>query len=114
MDIKEIQDELKQLIYYNLVMESPVLSGNMQNFISGMGLQMDAILITAPSYDMKRWRKEKVIVHDGKYNYAHWVNEMGAFGRHNKSEHWVNRVVNMCCDLIAQKYNAKVTVRLPE
>lgn len=114
MDIKEIQDELKQLIYYELVVQSPVLSGNMQNFISGMGFQMEGILITAPSYDMKKWRKDKEIVHNYKFNYANAVNEVGAFGTHNKSEHWVNRVCNMCSQMIASKYHGKVIVRLAE
>lgn len=114
MDIKEVENELKQHLYWNLVMQSPVLSGNMQNFISGMGLQMDGILITAPSYDSKKWRKEKVIVINNRFNYAHSVNEVGGFGTHNKSEHWVNRVVNQCCDLIANKYHAKVIGRLEE
>ena len=69
-------EELQLMIYYNLVLESPVLSGNMQNMIDSLGLygldpvnNESRILITAPSYDTKKWRKEQVIVHDYKFNY---------------------------------------------
>lgn len=110
-----VAEELKYNLYYQLVMQSPVLSGNMQMMISALGLNgldpmnnEERILITAPSYDDKKWRKEGVIVHTYKYDYANTVNEVGAFGSHNKSEHWVNRVINEVCDEIARKYNGKV------
>lgn len=114
-------EELQALIYYNLVLESPVLSGNMQNMIDSLGLfgldpvnGESRILITAPSYDMKKWKKEGVIVHDYKFNYANAVNESGGFGTHNDSEHWVNRVINRCCEEFARKYGGRVEKYLPE
>ena len=114
-------EELQLLIYYNLVLESPVLSGNLQNMIDGLGLYgLDPInneariLITAPTYDMKKWKKEKVIVHDYRYDYANLLNETGAFGSHNDSEHWVNRVINRCCEEFARKHGGRVEKYLPE
>ena len=114
------KEYLQNLIFWHLVMESPVLSGNMQSFIQLGGIDTDyAILIQAPFYDMKKWKKEGVIVHTGdvkkgKEHYAEWVNELGAFGRHNKSEHWVNRVLNRCCEEFARKYDGKVVKLLNE
>lgn len=114
-------EELQLMIYYNLVLQSPVLSGNMQNMIDALGLygldpvnDESRILITAPTYDMKKWKKEGVIIHDFRYNYAESVNEEGAFGRHNSSEHWVNRVINRCCDEFARKHGGRVEKYLPE
>lgn len=117
MDIKE---ELQYSLLWNLVMESPVLSGNMQSFIHlGYGNDGYEIMIEAPFYDAKRWQKDKVIVHtgankNGVTDYALSVNEVGAFGSHNKSEHWANRVINQCCEEIAKKYHGKVEKRLVE
>ena len=117
MDLKE---ELQYSLLWNLVMESPVLSGNMQSMISlGYGNDGYEVIIEAPFYDMKKWQKQGIIVHTGANkngitDYAYEVNEFGAFGRHNKSEHWANRVINTCCEEIAKKYGGEVTKRLAE
>lgn len=117
---KEIKEELQLLLNWNLIMESPVLSGNMQSLIQMGGIDSNyAILIEAPFYDTKKWQEKHVIVHTGEIKngyseYAEWVNEAGGFGTHNKSEKWVNRVCNMCAEQIASKYGGKVIQRLPE
>ena len=117
---REIKEELQLMLNWNLVMEAPILSGNMQSFIQLGGIDTNyAILIQAPFYDMKKWRKQGIIVHTGENkkgyeHYADWVNQAGGFGRHNRSEGWVNRVCNRCAEEIAQKYGGKVIKRLPE
>ena len=115
-----IVEKLQALAFYNLVMQSPVLSGNMQMFIQMgfSGMDKAEIIIDAPFYDMKQWKKTGAIVHTGKNikgvtAYANWVNEVGAFGRHNESEHWVNRVLVDCCNVIAQEIGAEVINELP-
>lgn len=114
MDLSEIKEFAKNALYYNLVLESPVLSGSMQYHIQqGYGADGYEIIIEAPFYDGKRWEKDHVLVytgetHNGKTDYAFDVNEYGAFFRHNKSEHWVNRVINAVCNNIAQKFNGIV------
>lgn len=116
----EIKEELQLKLNWELIMNSPILSGNMQSFIQLGGIDTNyAILIQAPFYDAKKWNKERIIVHtgeikDGYEHYAEWVNEAGGFGSHNKSENWVNRVCNMCAEEFAQKHGAKVIKRLPE
>lgn len=117
MDFKE---ELQYSLLWNLVMESPVLSGNMQSMISlGYGNDGYEVIIQAPFYDEKKWRKEGLIVHTGANkngitDYAESVNDFGAFGSHNKSEKWANRVINGCCEILAKKYGGTVSKRLPE
>ena len=117
MDIKE---ELQYALLWHLVNESPVLSGNMQSMIQlGYGNDGYEIKIPAPFYDATKWKKDKVIVHTGAViggltDYAYSVNEFGAFGTHNKSEHWVNRVLNRICEEVAKKYGGTVEVRLSE
>ena len=119
MDLEEIKDYTRSSLFYNLVMESPILSGNMQSMISmGYGNDGYEVIIEAPFYDFKKWEKEGVIVHtgesfNGKTDYAYDVNEFGAFGRHNKSEHWVNRVINVICHDVAVKFNGVVEGELP-
>lgn len=113
MDFSNIKEELQYKLLYELIMQSPVLSGNMQYHIQ-LGYEDDYVIkIEAPFYDMKEFKKKGVIVHTGKSvngvtDYANWVNEAGGFGSHNKSEHWVNRVINECCNIIAKKYGAIV------
>ena len=116
----EIKEELQNSLLWNLVMDSPILSGNMQAMISlGYGNDGYEVIIQAPFYDNEKWKKDHVIVHTGASkngitDYAYEVNEFGAFGSHNKSEHWANRTINTVCQEIATKYNMKVVGRLPE
>lgn len=113
--MENIVEKLHALLFSNLIMQSPVLSGNMQSLIQ-TGLEGEAtkeIIIDAPYYDMKRWNKDKVIVHtgevvNGKSAYAEDVNLRGAFGRHNKSEGWVNRAIKEVVDTIANEIGAQV------
>ncbi len=113
--MENVVEKLHALLFSNLIMQSPVLSGNMQSLIQ-TGLQGGSyreIIIDAPYYDMKKWQKEKVIVHTGEVKngqtaYAEDVNLRGAFGRHNKSEGWVNRAVKEVVETIANEIGAQV------
>ena len=110
-----IVERLHALLFSNLIMQSPVLSGNMQSMIQ-VGLQGSAtreIIIDAPYYDAKQWYKNKTVVHtgqtvNGKTAYAYDVNKYGAFGRHNQSEGWVNRAIKEVVDVIANEIGAQV------
>lgn len=114
MNLDEVKEFLRNALYFNLIMESPVLSGSMQYHIQmGYGADGYEIIIEAPFYDSARWQKDKVLVYTGESkngvtDYAYDVNESGAFGRHNKSEHWVNRCINNVCREVALKYNGVV------
>jgi len=106
-------DELQTLVYTCLVMDSPVLSGNMQNHINYEGFQGDECIlsVSGPSYDMKKWKKTKQIVLTNEYDYAISVNRLGAFGgRSTKSRHWANRSIVKAVEAIAPMYNAEVIV----
>lgn len=112
--------KLYSLLYGTLVMESPVLSGNMQSLIQlgYIGSTEANIIIEAPFYDMKLWKDKKVVVHTGKNkkgktDYASSVNAVGGFGSHNKSENWVNRVCYDVCKVIAEEIGAEVINKLP-
>jgi len=95
---------LSTLIKMYLEQLSPVLSGNMRNEINTTHLlrvnDHDVLFcVEAPFYDMKKWKETGVIVHTNKKidkitDYAMWVNEVGAFGSHNESMHWLNRALN--------------------
>ena len=108
-------EKLHALVFYGLHAQSPVLSGNMLSLIQtseAYGTEF-VIVIDAPFYDMNEWQKNKTIVHtgetiDGKTAYAQWVNDIGAFGRHNKSMHWVNRVCVEAATAIASEIGAEV------
>lgn len=123
---------LSDLIKFYLEELSPVLSGNMVREILNAELvevndHEITFCISAPFYDTKLWKEKGVIVNSGESiqigigkhtfkanyggitDYAMWVNEVGAFGSHNKSMHWVNRVCDMCARLIP---NAEVDNRL--
>ena len=110
-----IVEKLHAVLFSNLIMSSPVLSGNMQSMIQ-VGLQGSStreIIIDAPFYDAKRWYKDKVVVHtgethNGKTAYAEDVNKYGAFFRHNKSEGWVDRAVREVVEVIANEIGAQV------
>lgn len=110
-----IVEELSSLLLADLIMQSPRLSGNMKDNIKivEMGEHKIIIELSAKFYDMAIWNQNKSLVFTGKnYNgitdYPLWVNEIGAFGKHNKSEHWVNREVNNVCEVIANEYNGEV------
>ena len=116
--MEDVVGKLHALLFSNLVMSSPVLSGNMKSFIK-TDIKADSmdIVIDAPFYDMKRWEKDKVIVHtgavvNGRTAYAEWVNRLGAFGRHNKSERWVNRAILEVVQAIANEIGAEVIYEL--
>lgn len=95
-----------------LLISSPFLSGNMRLHIEQISQKdKEAVFkISAPRYDMEKWAKEGIIVHTGEQpDYAIWVNEMGGFGSHNKSEHWVNRAVyQICSELKATRKNVTI------
>ena len=123
---------LSALIQMLLLERTPILSGNMMREIAIAELvevndYEVTFCIEAPFYDMWLWKQRGVIVNSGhsiKINggthtytashgnitdYAMWVNEVGAFGTHNKSMHWVNRVLNEAASLIP---NAEVINKL--
>lgn len=113
MDAKEVAmyQELIVLIYSTLLIDCPVMSGNMQHHIEWeeVGKDFARIVIKAPSYDIKEWMRTGNIEHDGKYDYAVSVNEVGAFnGRSKKSQHWVDKAVKKACETIAGLYGAEV------
>lgn len=106
---------IQNLLLINLINKSPVLSGNMATSI-GLGLTTPIeceVIIEAPFYDMKKWKKDGAIIHtgenkNGKTDYAFWVNELGGFATHNKSEHWVNRAIYEVVKEVASMMNATV------
>lgn len=108
-------EKLYALVFYGLHCQSPVLSGNMLSMIQtsqAYGSEF-VILIDAPFYDMKQWQKNKTVVHTGKTvngrtAYAQWVNKVGAFGKRNKSMHWVNRVCVEAATALASEIGAEV------
>lgn len=113
-------DKLFSLVYSDLIMSSPILSGNMQSMIQlgQIGTKEVEIIISAPFYDIKEWEKNKVVKHTGESkngvtDYANWVNELGGFGRHNKSEYWVNRVCYECAQAVANEVGGIVINELP-
>lgn len=113
--MEDVVGKIHALLFSNLVMSSPVLSGNMKSFIK-TGSD-NTIIIDAPFYDMRKWEKDKVVVHtgetiNGRTAYAEWVNRLGAFGRHNKSERWVNRAILEVVQAIANEMGAEVIYEL--
>lgn len=113
----ELMEELYSLVVTSLMLNSPRLSGNMKNHIKTKEISNHRVIIEieAPFYDAKMWQKYKTIVYTGppkKYpgvtDYAYWVNVVGAFGKHNKSEHWINRTLDDTCRAVAGEYNAEV------
>lgn len=103
------------LVFNNLKMECPILSGNMLNHIKIEDIQPKfvRIAIAGPSYDLRKWRQEGVIEYTGLYDYAVSVNNVGAFGgRSTKSRHWANRTIVNACKVIGQIYNAEVVVNV--
>lgn len=107
-------DDLLLKLYYeitnSLYLESPYLSGNLMDHIlkgqlnPSMGDKEITFVINAPFYDSKIWNKEHKIVFTGppkKYpdvsDYAMWLNDLGAFGKPNKSRNWANRAIVHGC-----------------
>ena len=108
-----LHQELSMLILTALQMDSPVLSGNMKTNIEMVEMSGDTakIVISAPSYDIAKWRKTGMIEYTGEYDYALSVNNLGAFhGRSQKSKHWVNKSLEKVCKIIANQYGAEVIV----
>lgn len=106
-------DIITLLVASTLQIDCPVLSGNMQTYVKVENIRPESALISVsgPSYDLKKWRKEGIIEHTGKYDYAVSVNNLGAFwGKSTKSKHWANRSIVNACKSIAQSYNAEVIV----
>lgn len=118
MDTSQIVEKIHNLLSSNLVMSSPVLSGNMKQHIkASIGTDDRTVIIDAPFYDMKKWEKEHAIVHtgqiiNGRTAYAEWVNRLGAFGHRNKSWHWVNRAIIEVVSAIANEIGAEVIYEL--
>ena len=105
-----------------LPISCPVLSGNMKSHISIVEVKdrEATICIEAPFYDVAEFERTGKLVYIGspqKYpdvtDYAMWVNEKGAFGKHNKSQFWVNRVCNEVAETIASEIGAEVDNKLP-
>lgn len=108
-----ISDELYRLYVLAdiaLRFQSPVMSGNTKAGISlySMGESEITLVVDAPSYDLKKWRDEGVIMHDGRYNYADSVNKYGGFFRRNKSMHWANRACFDAARCMASEIGAEV------
>lgn len=116
---RDLQD-LFNLVNTLLLVQCPVLSGNMKSGIKLHKIENNeiTIVIKAQFYDMKLWKNTGVIkltgaVVDGKTSYAYWVNKEGAFGTQNKSMRWVNRVCFDGASVIANKIGATVINELP-
>lgn len=103
----------------SFILEStcPVLSGNMKAHleITEIGTNSITICVSAPFYDLNEWRKSGAIIYTGSpkkwpnmTDYALWVNDKGAFGKGNKSKHWINRVSYQAANLIANTIGAIV------
>lgn len=112
----DIVEKINGLLFESLILQSPILSGNMLMNIKQENT--NTILIEAPFYDLKKWGKEGIIVHtgenrNGKTDYAVDVNLEGGFGTHNKSEHWVNRCIVSVCQIVANEIGAEVINELP-
>ena len=107
--------ELVSLVNTSLLLNCPVLSGNMKANVQIEDIESNfaRISISAPSYDISKWKKTGIIEHDGKYDYAISVNEVGAFGgKSTKSKHWVNKTIVNACRIIGSLYNAEVVVNV--
>lgn len=113
--MEEVVEKMHSLLFSALTLSSPVLSGNMKSFIKTGGISDNRreIIIDAPFYDLKQWEKTGVVVHtgntvNGRTAYAEWVNRLGAFGRPNKSQFWVNRAILEVATAIANEIGAQV------
>lgn len=88
---------------YKLIEDAPVLSSNLKNHIRLINVSDDELvfMIEAPQYNVNQFTKTGKISYTGKQpDYAIWLNNLGAFATHNKSEHWVNRsLFELCFEL---------------
>lgn len=110
-----LYEELTMLVFTALQLDCPVMSGNMQNHIEyeEFGTNFCRIGVSGPSYDIPLWKSTGTIEHDGKYDYAISVNDVGAFmGRSTKSRHWANKSIVKSCKTIARLYDAEVIVNV--
>lgn len=116
-----ITEEFCYLLANTLFVDSPVLSGNMKTHIKivQVGEKEAVIEISAKFYDQKIWKKSKAKIFTGSpkkwgwiTDYPMWVNEIGAFGKYNESEHWVNRTCYNVSTAIANKYGGIVNNEL--
>ena len=85
---------------YKLIGAAPVLSTNLRNHIKLVSANDTEIVfvIEAPRYDVNKFTKTGKISYTGdRPDYAVWLNDLGAFAKHNKSEHWVNRALFEMC-----------------
>lgn len=108
------------LLEEGLKLNSPVLSGSMRAHIEVVSVtEKEAVIcIKAPFYDTAEYEATKKIIYTGNsYNgitdYAMWVNNLGAFGKGNKSQYWVNRVCKEVAEVIASEMGAQVINELP-
>lgn len=113
--MREEMEQLYLLLNQTLYYRCPILSGNMSRGIKITKIEENRIEleIEAKYYDLNKWNKEHKVVYTGKTvlgttDYAMFVNEFGAFGKHNSSEHWVNRVVNDVCHAITKNVDCKI------
>lgn len=112
-------ERLQSLLALTLRLSSPVLSGNMKSLITQYAPTKNEarIVIDAPFYDMKQWKKTHVIVHTGaviggRTAYAEWVNRLGGFATHNASEGWVHRAILDAVRPIAEEMGAEIVWEL--
>ena len=116
--MNETVEKIHVLLFNNLLMSSPILSGNMKSNIKQEVLTDGTqIIIDAPFYDFKTWVDTGAIVQtgeiiDGQLAYAYDVNQYGGFGTHNKSEGWVNRAILQVVRTIANEIGAEVIYEL--
>lgn len=110
-------EKLYSLLNEDLYLSCPVLSGNMRNHIDLNTVQPGdkeiTIVISAPFYDMKEFKKSGQVkytnkVVDGRTDYAQWVNDLGPFGRPGRSQHWVNRTCYDVASAIANEVGGVV------
>lgn len=120
VDTQTIRYYLTGRLTHNLFAYCPVLSGNMRAHITmNIFKRQTRIVIRAPFYDINYWRKTGKIryIHKnlpyGMKHYAYLVNKSGAFGKHNASQHWVNRTINESCYLTAVKFKVEMEGFLP-
>lgn len=120
--MKEIIEKLYNSAQIHLKIYCPIMSGNMYEHIKDgdIGENEKTIVIEAPIYDVNIWEKtgKRVLTYKSIFgyftsDYAVAVNEVGAFGTHNKSEHWANRALKQACDIIASEIGAEVICELP-
>ena len=112
----EINDveKLYNLILVSLRANAPRLSGNTKSSIhtSRQWGREFTIVIDPDYYDVNLFKQtgriQKVAGKHGSSSYAQSVNEKGAFGSHNKSMHWINKVVVNCAEQIASEIGAVV------